>query len=141
MPSAGDEPLAALPMAAQPAGQSWAPDSRSAAVVLPAPAAEVPGRLATAHVSLVLPATAGMGAASPTSPWPPRTPRGFPRLGTALQATKPQGGQAQLSTGCWHKGQPCRLATAHTGSSPWTCWELLGEDALNEPRHLQRLKA
>lgn len=35
---------------------------------------------------------------------------------------------------------PASMARAPTGTSPWARWELLGEDALNEPRHLQRLK-
>lgn len=121
MPRAGDKPLAVLPVGAQPAGQSWVPASLSAKVVLPAPAAGVPGRLATAHVSLVLPVAAGIGAALPTSHWPPHTPRGVPRLGTALQATKPQGGQAQLSAGHWHKGWPCQLGhSSYWEQSPGT---------------------
>lgn len=57
---------------------------------------EVLGRSATAERSLVLPMAAGTGAASPTSRQLPCTPHGVPHLETALQAAKPQKGQAWL---------------------------------------------
>lgn len=96
MSRAGHESLAAHPRGAQLPGQGWALTSPLAAVALPAPTAGVLGRLATADMSLVLPAAAGTGAASPTSPRLPCTPCGVPHLETGFQAAKLQRGQAWL---------------------------------------------
>lgn len=103
---AGDKPLAALPMGARPAGQGWVPASPAAAVALPAPASGVLGRAASAHTSLVLPAAAGTGAASPTSPWPPRTPRGDSAWGQYSRPLTPKKGKPDLVLGTGTKGCP-----------------------------------
>lgn len=81
------------------AGQTWTPASPAAAVVC-----RHQGSLATAHVSFMLPTGAGMRLLHP-----PCTLPGVPCLGTALQATKSHGGQAQFSAAHQHKRWPCQL--------------------------------
>lgn len=107
--------LAALPMEAWPAGQSRVPTSPAAVVALPALAAGVLGRVAPAHTSLVLPAAAGTGAASPTSPWPPHTPRGDSAWGQ--YSRPPKKGKPDLALGTGTRDVPASLAPADTGSN------------------------
>lgn len=72
MPRASDKPLAALPMGAWSAGQSWVSASPAAVVVLPAPAAGVSGRWPQLTQASCFPQQQGRGLLRPL---PLATPR------------------------------------------------------------------
>lgn len=140
MPRAGDRTPGALPTGARQAGQSWAPTSPLAVVVLPAPAAGAWSAGAVGPSSHEPHASRGSRDGGCFAHLPPSHPAPCVGSHTWGQHFRPPSSKegAGLGAGHWHK---CQLAhSLYWDQSPGT-WELLGENVLNEPRRRrQRLK-